>query len=233
MTRALRSPGSTLKPLIYGLAFEDGLAHPESLIDDRPTGFGAYAPQNFDGFHRGTVTIREALTQSLNVPAVIVLNAVGPARLIARMKRAAITPVLPDQSAPGLAVGLGGVGITLRDLVQLYAAIARGGTEVSLRDGIEDADRAARRGERAGIVADRRLVRQRHPFRHAAADQRLARPDRLQDGHLLRLSRRLGGRLRRRRRHRRLDRPAGRHAGAGALRHRQRRADPVRGVQPA
>ena len=70
MTRAERSPGSTLKPLIYGLAFEAGLAHPESLIEDRPTGFGAYAPQNFDGFHRGTVTVREALTQSLNVPAV-------------------------------------------------------------------------------------------------------------------------------------------------------------------
>ena len=137
MTRALRSPGSTLKPLIYGLAFEDGLAHPESLIDDRPTGFGAYAPQNFDGFHRGTVTIREALTQSLNVPAVIVLDAVGPAQLIARMQRAAIAPVLPDQSAPGLAIGLGGIGITLRDLVQLYAAIARGGTAVSLRDGVD------------------------------------------------------------------------------------------------
>ena len=61
MTRAVRSPGSTLKPLIYGLAFEQGLAHPESLIEDRPTGFGAYAPKNFDGFHRGTVTMREAL----------------------------------------------------------------------------------------------------------------------------------------------------------------------------
>jgi penicillin-binding protein 1C len=136
MTRALRSPGSTLKPLIYGLAFEQGLCTPESLIEDRPTGFGSYAPSNFDGFHRGTVTIREALTESLNVPAIIALDAVGPSRLVARMKRAAITPVLPDQSAPGLAVGLGGLGITLRDLVQLYASIARGGTPVVLRDGI-------------------------------------------------------------------------------------------------
>ena len=138
MTRALRSPGSTLKPLIYGLAFEEGLATPESLIEDRPTGFGAYAPTNFDGFHRGTVTIREALTQSLNVPAIIVLDAVGPAKLVARMKRAGIAPVLPDLSAPGLAVGLGGMGITLRDLVQLYAAIARGGTAIALRDGADD-----------------------------------------------------------------------------------------------
>ncbi len=136
MTRAVRSPGSTLKPLIYGLAFEAGLAHPETLIDDRPTGFHGYVPNNFDGFHRGTVTVREALQQSLNVPAIVALNAVGPARLVARLKRAAVSAELPDQSAPGLAIGLGGVGVTLRDLVSLYAAIARGGTAVNLLDGI-------------------------------------------------------------------------------------------------
>ena len=96
MTRAVRSPGSTLKPLIYGLAFELGLAHPESLIEDRPTAFGGYAPLNFDGHFRGTVTIREALTQSLNIPAIVVLDAVGPARLVARLKRAGATPMLPD-----------------------------------------------------------------------------------------------------------------------------------------
>ena len=136
MTTALRSPGSTLKPLIYGLAFEEGLAHPSSLIEDRPTAFGSYAPQNFDGHFRGTVTMREALTESLNIPAIITLDAVGPARLVARMKRAGIAPALPALSSPGLAVGLGGVGITLRDLVQLYAALARGGTPVALRDGV-------------------------------------------------------------------------------------------------
>lgn len=139
MTRALRSPGSTLKPLIYGLAFEQGLAHPESLIEDRPTGFAGYAPSNFDGFHRGTVTIREALTESLNVPAVVVLDAVGPARLVARLKRASTSPALPDLTAPGLAIGLGGVGMSLRDLVTLYGAIARGGVPMTLRDGTEGA----------------------------------------------------------------------------------------------
>ena len=142
MTRAVRSPGSTLKPLIYGLAFEQGLAHPETLIEDRPTGFDGYAPKNFDGFHRGTVTVREALQQSLNVPAVVALDAVGPARLVARLKRAAVNAELPDQSAPGLAIGLGGVGVTLRDLVSLYAAIARGGTAVTLSDGVDDAPAA-------------------------------------------------------------------------------------------
>ncbi len=136
MTRALRSPGSTLKPFIYGLAFEMGLAHPESLIEDRPTGFGEYNPVNFDGFYRGTVTIREALQQSLNVPAVIVLDAVGPAQLVARLRRSGASPVLPSLTAPGLAIGLGGVGITLRDLVAAYAAIANRGVAVPLTDGV-------------------------------------------------------------------------------------------------
>ncbi len=136
MTKAVRSPGSTLKPLIYGLGFELGLAHPESLIEDRTTAFGAYVPVNFDNFTRGTVTIHQALIESLNIPAVIVLDAVGTARLVARMKRAHADPKLPDETLPGLAVGLGGVGVTLRDLVSMYAAIARGGTPVHLNDGV-------------------------------------------------------------------------------------------------
>ncbi len=136
MTTAVRSPGSTLKPLIYGLAFELGLAHPESLIEDRPTAFSGYAPGNFDGLTRGTVTIRQALAQSLNIPAIVVLDAVGPARLEARMRRANANPLLPDDTAAGLAVGLGGVGITLRDLVSIYTAIARGGVPVHLKDGV-------------------------------------------------------------------------------------------------
>jgi penicillin-binding protein 1C len=139
MTAAVRSPGSTLKPLIYGLAFELGLAHPESLIEDRPTAFGGYVPVNFDGFSRGTVSIRDALTESLNIPAVVVLDAVGPAQLAARIRRAHANPQLPVNTAPSLAVGLGGVGITLRDLVSIYAAIGRGGTPVVLRDGISSA----------------------------------------------------------------------------------------------
>lgn len=135
MTSAIRSPGSTLKPLIYGLAFELGLAHPESLIEDRPTAFGAYVPVNFDGFSRGTVTIHDALTESLNIPAVVVLDAVGPARLVSRLRRAHADARLPVNTAPSLAVGLGGVGISLRDLVAVYAAIGNGGEPVRLHDG--------------------------------------------------------------------------------------------------
>jgi penicillin-binding protein 1C len=138
MTMAIRSPGSTLKPLIYGLGFELGMAHPESLIEDRPTAFAHYVPTNFDRFSRGTVTIRQALTQSLNIPAVIVLDAVGPARLVSRLRRAHASPQLPQNTAPNLAVGLGGVGVTLRDLVSVYAALANEGQPVVLNDGIED-----------------------------------------------------------------------------------------------
>ena len=127
MASAVRSPGSTLKPLVYGLAFEAGIAHPDTLIDDKPTRFGRYAPKNFDDTFHGAVTIREALRQSLNVPAVKVLAAVGPTRMMARLKEAGIHYELPLDAGPSLAVGLGGVGLTLRDLTELYADIARGG----------------------------------------------------------------------------------------------------------
>jgi penicillin-binding protein 1C len=132
LTQALRSPGSTLKPFIYGLGFEDGLIHPETLIEDRPIRFPGYQPENFDLTFQGTVTVRRALQLSLNVPAVAVLDAVGPSRLIARLSQAGATLVLPRGEAPGLALGLGGVGIKLTDLTMLYAGLARQGTVAPL-----------------------------------------------------------------------------------------------------
>jgi penicillin-binding protein 1C len=133
MTDAVRSPGSTLKPFIYGLAFEGGLAHPETLIEDRPTRFGTYTPENFDEDFHGTVTIREALGNSLNVPAVKVLSAVGPGRLMGRFRRVGITPQLPKEAQPSLAIALGGVGMTVKDVITLYGALARGGEPMTLR----------------------------------------------------------------------------------------------------
>jgi penicillin-binding protein 1C len=126
MTTALRSPGSTLKPLVYALAFDEGLGHPETMIDDRPMSFGAYAPQNFDKLYLGTIRMREALQQSRNIPVVALTDALGPAKLISAMEKAGMEPVFPGNQ-PGLAIALGGVGVTLTDMVQLYAAIARGG----------------------------------------------------------------------------------------------------------
>lgn len=126
MTQALRSPGSTLKPLVYGMAFSDGTLHPLTLLNDRPEEYGGYAPQNFDGEFRGPVTAREALQTSLNLPVVALTEAIGPARLLAALRRAGVEAVVPGDVA-GLAVALGGVGVSLEGLVQLYAAIARGG----------------------------------------------------------------------------------------------------------
>ncbi|MBV1865551.1 MAG: penicillin-binding protein 1C [Rhodobacteraceae bacterium] len=134
MTLALRSPGSTLKPLIYGLAFEMGRAHPETVIEDRPTDFNGYAPQNFDNQFRGDIRLRKALQLSLNIPAVALLQEVGPPHLIARMRRAGAAPQFPGSGAPGLAIGLGGLGVSLRDMVAIYAAIARGGMPVHLHE---------------------------------------------------------------------------------------------------
>jgi penicillin-binding protein 1C len=134
MSRAVRSPGSTLKPFIYGLAFEDGFVHPESLIDDRPIRFGSYAPENFDMTYQGTVAVRRALQQSLNVPAIALLDRVGASRLSSRLKQAGANLVLPKDEAPGLAMGLGGVGVTLQDLVQLYSGLARLGNTRPLRE---------------------------------------------------------------------------------------------------
>jgi len=134
MTRAVRSPGSTLKPFIYGLAFEDGFVHPESLIDDRPIRFGSYAPENFDMTFQGTVPVRKALQMSLNVPAIALLDRVGASRLSSRLRQAGANLELPKDEAPGLAMGLGGVGITLQDLVMLYSGLARLGNTRPLRE---------------------------------------------------------------------------------------------------
>jgi penicillin-binding protein 1C len=149
MSQALRSPGSALKPFIYGLGFEDGLIHPETLIEDRPVRYGTYAPENFDLTFQGTVTVRRALQLSLNVPAVAVLDKVGASRLSARLVQAGASLVLPKGEAPGLAMGLGGLGITVSDLTMLYAGLARLGTTVPL---VERAD------ARAQISVPQRLV---------------------------------------------------------------------------
>jgi penicillin-binding protein 1C len=132
MTQALRSPGSTLKPLVYGLAFDEGLAHPETMMDDRPIRFGGYAPQNFDRQFHGTLRVRDALQQSLNIPVVELTEAMGPARLLVALDAAQVRHAMPP-GEPGLAIALGGIGVTLQDMVQLYAAIARGGVALPLR----------------------------------------------------------------------------------------------------
>ncbi|WP_288426299.1 penicillin-binding protein 1C [uncultured Agrobacterium sp.] len=136
MSRAIRSPGSTLKPFIYGLAIENGLVAQETIIEDRPADFSGYRPRNFDMQYQGDVSVRQALQLSLNVPAVKLLDAVSPAALMVRFRRAGVNLSLPKAEPPGLAIALGGAGLSLVDLVQLYASLANQGQPVRLSDGV-------------------------------------------------------------------------------------------------
>ena len=149
MTLALRSPGSALKPFIYGMAFDGLLAHPASLVRDEPTRFDDYAPHNFDGGFNGDVTVRQALQASLNLPAVIVLQRLGPIAFAARFRQAGLPLAFNDDTvAPSLPMALGGVGVTLERLVTAYAALADGGTVKPLIE----------RYERPRTASDARLM---------------------------------------------------------------------------
>jgi len=130
-----RSPGSALKPLIYGMAFDDLALHPATLMQDEPQVFGDYAPQNFDRGFQGAVTARDALRMSLNVPAVAVLERVGPVRFTLALTNAGAHIAFPTRdAAPSLPMALGGLGISLHDLTMLYAGIAAKGEVLPLRE---------------------------------------------------------------------------------------------------
>ena len=127
MVAAWRSPGSTLKPFLYGLALDDGLIHSESLLIDAPQAFGDYRPGNFDAAFNGPVSVAQALRLSLNVPAVDVLERVGPSRFAARLAHGGIDLHWPKGATPNLSMILGGTGARLEDLVGAYAALNRNG----------------------------------------------------------------------------------------------------------
>ena len=134
MARAVRSPGSALKPFIYAMAFDRLIIHPQTVLDDRPRHFGDYAPGDFDGRFQGEVSAAEALKYSLNVPAVAVLDRLGPSRFTTALAAAGIRLRLPQPTTePGLAIALGGDGITLYDLATLYVALSHDGAVAPLR----------------------------------------------------------------------------------------------------
>ncbi len=134
LVRAVRSPGSTLKPFIYGMAFDDMPLHPYTYIEDRPTLFGDYAPRNFSRNFQGTVTIEEALQWSLNVPAVALLDRLGPQRFHTRLALSGADLVYSgSQASPSLPLALGGVGMRLRDLTMLYTSFAHDGYAAPLQ----------------------------------------------------------------------------------------------------
>jgi penicillin-binding protein 1C len=128
LSRAVRSPGSALKPALVAEAIALGLVRPETRIADLPRRFADYAPENFDRGFAGDVTVAQALVRSLNLPAVALADAVGPLAFVAALKGAGIVPRLPPGATPSLPVALGGLGLTLWDLAALTAALADDGT---------------------------------------------------------------------------------------------------------
>jgi penicillin-binding protein 1C len=133
MISSVRSPGSVLKPFVYGMALDDGLIHGESLLQDVPRRFGDYRPGNFDsGFH-GPVSASEALERSLNLPAVQLLDALGPKTVAARLRNVGLNLRFPAGAEPNLSLVLGGTGARLDDIVAAYSAFARHGKAAQLR----------------------------------------------------------------------------------------------------
>lgn len=127
MVQAGRSPGSTLKPFLYGLALDEGLIHSESLLADVPQSFSGYQPGNFQANFSGPVGMTEALQKSLNVPAVEVLDRLGPQRFVSLLRRGGLKLELPRGATPNLSVILGGVAVNLEGMVGAYTALARKG----------------------------------------------------------------------------------------------------------
>ena len=133
MVRAVRSPGSTLKPFVYGMGFDAAVLRPDTLIADSRARIGDYAPHDFDRQFHGEVTAGEALRQSYNLPAIEVLDRVGPATFTAALGQVGARLSLPGGAPATLPIVLGGAGITLGDLTMLYAGLAHSGEVGRLR----------------------------------------------------------------------------------------------------
>ncbi len=134
LVRAIRSPGSALKPFIYALAFERLIVHPDTIVADRPIDIAGYAPKNADSEYAGDITIRQALVRSVNTTAVTLLSEVGIEQFLSRFRSTGDPLKLSvNQGEAGLAVALGGVGVSLQQLTWFYTALANRGVLYPLR----------------------------------------------------------------------------------------------------
>ena len=235
MTHAVRSPGSALKPFIYALAFENGLAHPETMLDDRPSRFGLYAPENFDLVlpgHGDGAPRAAAVAQRARRRAAAETSARHGSWPACTMP--ARTIVVPSEAPPGLAVALGGLGIRLTDLARLYAGLARGGGMPPC-----PGPRAQQRDAAALVGAGRRIaepvaawyvfdmLRGSPPPPNAPAGRiayKTGTSYGYRDAWAVGFDRRITDR--------RLGRPAGRRRRAGPGRPAGRGADPLRRLRP-
>jgi len=131
---APRSPGSTLKPFVYALGFENGLITPSSRLDDIPVSFAGYAPENYDEQYHGVVPVSEALIQSFNVPAVNLTAKVGLREFYDLLRAGGLNTLSHRYYQYGLPLVLGACEIPLLDLTNIYAALARGGEYRPVRE---------------------------------------------------------------------------------------------------
>ncbi|HEX8326825.1 MAG TPA: penicillin-binding protein 1C [Hymenobacter sp.] len=131
--RAIRSPGSTLKPFLYALALDRGLVTPKLKLPDVPSNFSGFQPENFDKNFSGEVTVERALTYSLNIPAVRVLSEMGVPTFTDKLRDAGFRSVAKTAPRLGLSTVLGGCGATLEELTALYAALADKGQYRAVR----------------------------------------------------------------------------------------------------
>ena len=131
--KAIRSPGSTLKPLIYALGFDEGIITPKTILSDVPTIFGNFTPDNYDEKFRGKVSVEKALSLSLNIPAVNVLEQTGLPLILQKLKFAGFKQIQKDQNKLGLSLILGGCGVSLEQLTALYSSFANNGSYLPLQ----------------------------------------------------------------------------------------------------
>lgn len=131
--RAIRSPGSTLKPILYATAFDKGIITPKTVLNDVPTNFSGYEPENFDQHFNGQVTTEFALANSLNIPAVKILKEVSTPILINKLKKADFQTIRKQSKDLGLSMILGGCGVTLEELTRLFAAFSNEGEFKQIR----------------------------------------------------------------------------------------------------
>ncbi len=133
MIQAYRSPGSTLKPFIYGMAIDAGIVHAQSLLFDVPQSFSGYRPKNFSDNFSGAVSLTQALARSLNMPAVQILHQVTPKDFYIRMLNAGLDMQLPINAKPNLSLALGGGSVKLENLVAIFSALGRSGKSIKVR----------------------------------------------------------------------------------------------------
>lgn len=128
-----RSPGSTLKPLVYAMAIDDGRVLPDYLVTDIPVTYGGYTPRNYDERFSGLVPLRDALSQSLNVPFVNLLGEIGVERFVGALRAVGATSLDPRPGHYGLSAAVGGIELTPLELAGLFSMFARDGEHLPLR----------------------------------------------------------------------------------------------------